>query len=335
MGKSTSYLNFLRIFSAVLVILLHCIAPFYSSLVYFENRSWWICGVLNSVTRTAVPMFFMMSGYLMLTNPKTLDIKKFYKKRLPRLIIPLTVWNIIYYIYYNNGNLSLSDFFNELLGSGAAYHLWFVYSMLGFYLILPFLKRITDNCTDKQLLVLLTVLSFTGTIRPLINTVFPVYIWFFDVIANGYIPYFILGYLLGKSSLNFKNRIIVYIGGVLGAFMSIFGNWYYSSSESISLIANEAYRLNHALCACAIWILFKQINWDKFTRLCNAAENWSKRTFGIYFIHALVLDISVKYVPNSFAPGESIIYRFLITTIFSFFITYIIDKIKPLSKLLM
>ncbi len=329
------YLHVLRIFAAVLVILLHCISPFYSDLRYFETRTWWICGFLNCLTRTAVPMFFMMSGYLLLKHPKTLDIIPFYKKRLPRLLIPLAVWNVIYYLYFYRANLSVSDFFKQTLVSGTAYHLWFVYSMVGFYLLLPFLKRIVDQCTHGQLWWLLLLLAFTGTIRPFFNTVTPVYIYFFDALANGYLPYFLLGYLLGNGNPSRPKRMLIYGGGLIGVFLCVFGNWYASSPDGLSLIANGGYQLNHMLCASAVFVLFRQLPWEKCKLLVRLAPAWSKRTYGIYYIHVLVLELCVSYLPADMSPMTLILLRFFAVTAISFLAVLLIDKIKPLAKLLM
>ncbi len=333
--ESTSYLYFLRIFAAILVILLHCIAPFLSNLYYFETRIWWICNALNCISRAAVPLFFMISGYLLLSNPKTLNIKEFYKKRIPRLLVSLIIWNILYYLYSNYQDLSVSEFFKQALHSGTSYHLWFVYSMIGFYLLLPFLKRITDNCSNKQLWLLTIILSFSSTIRPFINTTFHVYVYFSDKLANGYIIFFLLGYLLGTTKFNFKTYATVYICGILGMFMGVFGNWYFSSDEALNLIANEAYRVNHILCACAIFVFFKQIPFDKNPRLLGIAKAFSGLTFGIYLIHPMLLDFFDGFIPSFFSPVEIIGIRFISTSITSFLVIYLIGKIKGLSKLLM
>ncbi len=331
---STSYLYFLRIFCALLVILLHCVSPFYSNVDLFGKCSWWILGVLNCISRTAVPCFFMMSGYLMLSNKKTLQIKDFYKKRLPHLIIPLALWNVIYYIYFN-GNLNIVDFINQVLNMGTAYHLWFMYSMIAFYILLPFIKRIIDNSTYNELWLLTFVLFFSNTIKPFINTFLPIYINLFDTLINGHIPYFLLGYLLGKTEFNFKKRIIIYICGFLGLFMCVYGNWYFYKKEGLYLIFNEAYRLNHVICSGAVFVIFKNIKWDKLVRFKKIAKEISKLTFGIYFIHALVLDVLYNFVPQSLTPLEAVLFEFVSTLFISFVIIYIVSKIKVLKNMLM
>ncbi len=334
-APSTAYLHVLRVTAAIFVILLHCVAPFYNDLAYFETRAWWISSVLNEITRTAVPMFFMMSGYLLLSSPKTREIGAFYRKRLPRLVIPLLVWNGIYYLYYARGDLHLTAFLKQILVEGTAYHLWFVYSMIAFYLFLPYLKRIVDACTERQMFGLFVLLAFPGTIRPFFNTVTPVYMQFFDTLTNGYIPYFLLGYLLGHASLSRIQRLCIYGGGIAGLALGIFWNWYYSSPAGLSLIANEAYRINHMLCAAAVFVLFRQLPWERCAVLTRFAAAWSKRTFGVYFIHVLVLELCTGYIPLPFSPMLVILCRFVLTTVISFVVIRLVDLVKPLARVLM
>ncbi len=331
-GNSVAYLNFLRVFASLLVILLHCIVPFYNELNFFETRAWWICAFINCVSRTAVPIFFMMSGYLLLSNSKTLEIKSFYKKRLPKLVIPLIGWNVIYYLYYNWQNLSLSEFLTQIIDTGTAYHLWFMYAMIGFYLLLPFIKRITDACTNKQLWLLTVILAFAGTIRPFINTTFSVYLYFFDGLANGYLPYFILGYLLGKTNFNIKLRFWVYLCGIIGAVTGIFGNWFFSSDAELNLVGNEGYGFNNMMCACAVFLLVKEIPWEKLPETTRVSARWSKRTLNIYLVHILILDICGKFMPRDITPVWWIACSFIITSVFSFVFAYLAEKIKIYHK---
>ena len=51
--------------------------------------------VCTSLAFTAVPLFFMMSGYLLMTSRKTADISVLLRHRLPRLVVPLAGWTVV------------------------------------------------------------------------------------------------------------------------------------------------------------------------------------------------------------------------------------------------
>ena len=335
---STTYLYFLRVFSILLVILLHCVNPYLTNAALFGGRTWWICNVLNSITRAGVPCFFMMSGFLLLRDPRTLQIGAFYKKRLPRILIPLLVWNVLYFFYYrlmNGQPVDITDLIGEILDFGTAYHLWFVYTIFGIYLLLPFLKRIVDGCTPKQLWWFTLLLFFTGTIRPLLNQFLPVYIHLFEPLAEGYIAFFLLGYLLGSSALDRELRAAVYCGGAAGLLLGVWGNWYFSAPDALNLVFNGGYQINHVLAASALFVFFKQLHWERLPRLCNAAKAWSGRTFGVYFIHVLAMDLCGRFVPAALTPCGVIVWTFLFTVLTSAAAAWLISRTGRFSRLLM
>lgn len=80
------YFDGLRIFAALCVIFMHTAA---GPLRAGVNTDWHLLNVCTSLAFTAVPLFFMMSGYLLMTSRKTADISVLLRHRLPRLVVPL------------------------------------------------------------------------------------------------------------------------------------------------------------------------------------------------------------------------------------------------------
>jgi surface polysaccharide O-acyltransferase-like enzyme len=101
-----------------------------------------------------VPLFFAISGYLLLSDSRTLDIKSFYKGAYRGYLCPLFIWDILYFTakcIITGQELRVGLFFTELLLQGSQYHLWFVYKLAGLYLLAPFLKRmLTTARQDRQ-----------------------------------------------------------------------------------------------------------------------------------------------------------------------------------------
>ena len=97
MNKRIKYLDELRVLSIILIIALHVIAYFCYKYYEVNTLKFSFIILLNAFTRVGVPMFFMMTGVLMLTkkDEKYLD---FFKKRVMRLIIAYLFFSVIYYI---------------------------------------------------------------------------------------------------------------------------------------------------------------------------------------------------------------------------------------------
>ena len=86
-NKRIVYVDILRILSIVAVIILHYTAEVLTSTNDFHSSSWWISNGFNSISRFAVPVFFMISGAMILRT-KITSYREFYTKRVVPLLIP-------------------------------------------------------------------------------------------------------------------------------------------------------------------------------------------------------------------------------------------------------
>ncbi len=333
------YLDALRFFAILAVLLLHCIDSVTASLHFYGTDSWYISVVLNEITRTGVPLFLMISGYLMLSDRKSEDIPFFYAKRLPRLLIPLLSWCVIYYLYngYRGDPVSVRGFLGMLINNGTTYHMWFVYTLFAIYLITPFLKRLVNSLSSRQLLLLIAIITFPTTVRPFLNTVTPVYIYLFEPLAEGYLGYFLLGYLLGKADMSKLIRALVIFGGAIGCAVGIAGNLMLCSEEGLNLFFNGGYTVNHYLFAAGLFVLARTAD-EKFPipdAVKSVTAKLSDSSFGIYWIHVLVLTVMEDHVILNASPivvaGIQFVAVSTVSTLFALAVSYV----KPLRKLLM
>ena len=120
----------------------------------FGSKEWWYANIFDSISRWTVTMFIMISGILLL-NKEMHSYKKFIKKRVLKIVIPLIVWSSFYYIYKNGFSLdytSVKNIIKALFEGNIYYHLWFMYTILGIYLVIPILKKYIDACEKKDIL---------------------------------------------------------------------------------------------------------------------------------------------------------------------------------------
>ncbi|MHC1695252.1 MAG: acyltransferase [Eubacteriales bacterium] len=328
----TAYLPFLDIIrcaACMMVILLHSISPYILNTSYYGTKSWWMFLVLNSLCRTGVPLFLMISGYLLLSDGKSGGIGGFYKKRLPHIVLALAAWNVIYYLFFtvvDKTPVGVMDFIGKVLNSGSAYHLWYLYTLLGIYLLTPFLKKITDACTLRQLCLLLLLICFCGTIRPFINTVTPLYIYFFDPLANGYLGYFLLGYILGKLPLRKRLTVPLLAAGLSGFLFEVIRGHLSSSPAGIVLPHNGGYDITHFLFAAGLFVLVRCI-FGNVVRV-KLIKKLSKLTFGIYLVHVIFIELIQRYFLPELSPAASTLYTFLLATTCSLLTSFLLSKIK-------
>ncbi len=208
--KSTSlspWPDRLRNLATVMVIGIHVAAPIAHGEGSDFNSSWWWSGNFwNSLTRPAVPLFVMLSGYLLLG--KDYSLPDFLKRRFSRVVIPAIFWMLIYclYGYLANGSpATIGAALKSLVTGPVHYHLWFIYLIIGLYLVYPILRPWVRTASNQDFLYFFVMWSI-GTWIYKALAVFaqmPIGIYF-ELFSNN-CGYFVMGYFLGnRVTLNYE-----------------------------------------------------------------------------------------------------------------------------------
>lgn len=340
MKQRIPYLDLLRCLAMFFVIVLHCITPIITNPGFYSSTTWYLCLLINPLSRTGVPLFFMLSGYLLLSRSSTEHLSKFYRHNLPKLLLPLAAWNLVYYgleLRRTQASFDVQDFLSRIFKQGVRYHMWFIYVLLGIYLLCPFLKRIVDHCTPRQLLVLLGIILFPTTIRPLLNQVLSVHLYLFDPLLEGYLGYVLLGYLLGTRSPAKQARRFLYLGGILGYAACLLGNLACSSAQGISLPMNGGYMLNHYLLAAALFVLLRTLfetHAAQLAKLSRPLAKASDLTFGMYWVHVAILDFLTVAFPQNISLSVWLTVQTCLTLLLSFLFSAVLSAIPILRRIL-
>jgi surface polysaccharide O-acyltransferase-like enzyme len=190
---------------------------------------WWTAAVYKSLALSCIALFVMLSGALLLQPAKLNEpIRGFLKKRLSRLGLAFVFWSMIYlawgfYIgkvpitFSNIGQGILRDLF-----TGADYQFWFIYLIVGLYLITPILRVVIASGNERVIRYLIA-LWFTGVaIVPLVQLVIGFTIDDRVFLIGGFIGFFVLGTYL----LKIKLRLSVLFGLLIASFVAtLFGLW--------------------------------------------------------------------------------------------------------------
>ena len=89
------WLDVLRLVAILMVIAIHCTDPFNASPESRANPEFNFWGsVYGSMLRASVPLFVMMTGFLLL--PVRQEASAFYKKRIPRVLFPFLIWSVLF-----------------------------------------------------------------------------------------------------------------------------------------------------------------------------------------------------------------------------------------------
>ena len=117
------------------------------------SAKWWPILAVNALTAFAVPCFYMISGAFLLR--KETSIKDAVSKRVPKVYIPLIIWSIFYIL--TSDEIGVGRFVKMLVLPQTP-HLWFIYCIVGIYLLLPFLSKLYCLLNDAQKAYLIALL---------------------------------------------------------------------------------------------------------------------------------------------------------------------------------
>ena len=287
------------------VVCIHvCCTFLYQTPPRLSPETWWFLSILTCVSKVGVPLFLMLSGTVNLGAPSKSVIDRSYFRRLQRILIPFTFWALVYLIFKAKGGFRWISWMEALgvINGQVHYHLWFVYSIIGLYLITPMVNAFVIAIGESQsLLVGAFLLALTGFEWSIEN----VFQFYCD--ANLFKPlpvyagYYILGY--GLRSLKVTPTIRDYSYVTFGACAVVsLGISYYLNRNVESFDNRGFHNLNPVVMAMSIsaFVMLKPI--DK--PAVNQGASWITRTFsllgrgsfGIYLSHVLLLEVSFQYL---------------------------------------
>lgn len=159
-----TYLDALRVIAALLVIFNHL--PGYTLYQTSFGPKSWLYMIPTMVTRINVPLFFMVTGALLLGKEEPLS--RVFSHRVARVLGIIGVFGFLYYVssptVHGRG---VADFLCKLLSGGIEGSHWFLYSYLGMTMLLPFLRFIARNISRQLFIYLLVLHCLTAAIIPM------------------------------------------------------------------------------------------------------------------------------------------------------------------------
>jgi len=139
-----SELDFLRAAACLMVVIVHASSDYF----YSAGHEWIAANVYDSMVRCAVPLFFMLSGALLMKRAAEEPVADFVKKRYMRILAPFLFWGSIGALL--SSPAGVADFLGKLFCSYAYFHLWYLYLMVGLYLLLPVIGKWYAAASDRE-----------------------------------------------------------------------------------------------------------------------------------------------------------------------------------------
>ena len=161
------WIDWMRVAACLMVMVVHSTEPFYlggeGSRILTEGDAYW-ASFFDTFVRACVPLFVVASSYLQF--PLHYSTGEFLRRRALRVLVPFLCWTIVYALVWGE---PVENFRSLLLNFNyAAGHLWFVYMLVGIYLLMPMLSPWAERVGKRELQFYL-LLCFATTLIPFVR----------------------------------------------------------------------------------------------------------------------------------------------------------------------
>ena len=280
----------LRIIACFSVILHHFISANQQYINTLETQ-----GVYTAVDNLLMCnncLFFMLSGKFALEHYKG-EIGRFYKDKVLKIVLPFLLFSMYYYLANGrlvSGQWSVWGFVKAFMGCEILGYLWFVYSLIGFYLVVPFLAPMMKamGLKEKRWLTILLIVALLPRNLcqimglPFVLNGFPFY----------YLTYMLLGYLLDNIELDQKVEYLMYGLAVPAAVISCYMQVYKPGWNPDI----QDYCLSRVFMCIGIF-LFITRRTMRLSHLMNKPIKWmADQTYYVYLIHILTQGFFFTYL---------------------------------------
>ncbi len=296
-------LDVLRVLACLLVIWQHASEFYYIADGQYtvQAASTYTIGWINSLSRLCVPLFVVISGYFLLPTPDTTST--FFRKRFTRVLWPFLFWCVAYAVYYVlYADQSWADCLRHIAsipvnwGVGVG-HLWYVYMLIGLYLLVPILSPWLRQCSKRELqgyLALWVVASLVIYVHEIFPAVLGECGWNASPLLyyyTGFAGYLVLGHYLRRYGTPALLPSVVLL--VAGYLISV---WGFNSRIATCRMALplelfwDFCSVNVAMMTLGIFGLVKHLNLTGRGWMGKVVTTTSVISYGIYLAHIMVLN---------------------------------------------
>ncbi|MCI5137194.1 MAG: hypothetical protein D3922_01985 [Candidatus Electrothrix sp. AR1] len=340
------WVDYIRVVATFCVVFLHSASPLLYKYKELPELYWMIGNIYNSSVRMCVPLFFMLSGHLLLEKDESLNT--FFWKRVNKVVIPLLIWSLFYILwkaYYEGSSEIFFYSFYSVALSPAYFHLWFLYAIIGTYLFMPILRVIAKQSENALLHYYVMLWFFAVSIIPLGEKITGFSSRIDLLTISGFSGYLVLGLLLGKITITKRIAIVAGILSLACVIVTVIGT-------QLLTVRNEGtfsgyfygyLSPNVVVLSAATFLLIKysviKVRVLSSEWFLSIIRSISSASLGIYLIHVVFRYLLMKgdlgFTLNGFQGHP--IFSIPLTAVTIFFLSYvsiyILRQIPVLKKI--
>lgn len=344
--KRISWLDLARTIAILCVVLCHATESV-NTLELETVPLWGFCQKvvvfsMFTIGRLGVPIFFFLSGYLLLDREYNAnDCHRFWKRNLIPLFISAEIWIVLINLFltWYHGNtldfklLILQMCFLRNLNMG---HMWYLPVILGIYLFLPIIAIIIQKI-DRNILLIPFVVSgiylFGVPLGNLLLKALPSGVVLarpldLDFVGGIYGIYLCIGYGFKEGYLRRFSTTNLFMGTILFFILAVgFQLFMYSKNVRYNIWYDSIFLLGGSIC------LFSLIRKAEHMKTYWLFQRISICSFGIYVIHRPIQYLLDRYfIPQEWHIGVMVLW--LSSFVISWLLVEAISRIPHMGRIL-
>lgn len=286
------YLDVIKLLATFCVIAIHTIPSFMHTDSIGLNIFY---DTLMSMLHSAVVLFMMVTGGLMLTNDREYTFFDIYKGHIKKTLVCLLSFGTVFSmmeIFIDEGKIDVFNAFLNVLMGKSWDHLWYLYMLLGFYILVPVIKPFLKTATKNQVLFFMGLLFVFNCIIPIYTEVTGIKTGFYLPVTKPTFVYFILGFYMMKfyesdGKIRYNIFALIFAAAIMLVF--VMDKQYNHNATAEILLSSNLTSPVIAVISYNIFAIFKKKE-SKIT-LPELLKPLIPITFGIYLIHPVFIHI--------------------------------------------
>ena len=288
-------LDYARAFAIVCIFFIHSMEPLSAAA---EAGGWGLKiekNLLESLVRTGVALFLGISGALLLGKQEPMAV--FFRKRMQRVLLPFLFWSIVAYTLSclveppADRNGLVTGFFRAFFTEGVHSIYWFVYLIVGLYLLTPLLRVVCQAGYTGYLVLLTAAVYLLGTYLPSFRVT-----RLFLSEGTSALLCFVLGFFLYLHRNRKGMRVVAWIAVTVGVLADFLNGMFFHLPFTVEILTASGFLL-----------LFLQIPQKEDSGAVSyVILKTGTYSYGMYLSHFLLISaflrLGVSSVPAAFEP---------------------------------
>lgn len=308
------FLDYIRVVACFLVMLVHASENFYGadtsglagnmSMLANESNRFWVAFYDGGLGRVSVPLFMMVSAFLLVPMPGGQTMTQFYRRRFWRILPPFFCFLLLYSLLPllwggMTWEQSVADLkrlpFNFPSMAG---HLWFMYPLISLYIIIPVVSPWLERASAREERIFIGLFAFT-TLIPWLHRFVEPELWgecFWNQFTafwycSGYLGYLVLAHYVRVHIQwdKHRRRLVGWTCFLVGAAFTAWSFWWMGTPGQLieTPLLEWSWEFctpNVLLATFGLFLLFTCIE-----RPRRMVTQVARLSFGMYLMHLFFL----------------------------------------------